>query len=317
MFGYRSCRQQFAQDGEHVMSDTGLQLILGPMRVPFLLLAVVCVLLGAATAHYQVGGLDLLYLLLALVGGLAAHIAVNALNEYDDFRSGLDLKTERTPFSGGSGMLPSYPAGQRLVLGTSLTALAVMAGVGLFFILRHGWDLLPLGLAGVLIITTYTPLMTRSALLCLVVPGLGFGVLMVCGTHFVLGGGWSMTALVASLVPTFLVCNLLLINQFPDLAADAAVGRRHLIIVHGIRAGVRTYGLFLILTYLTVIVGVILDILPVWSLLGLLTIPLAVQIQLGLNRYAEDIPRLVPFLGRNVLLVLLTPALTAVGMFVG
>jgi 1,4-dihydroxy-2-naphthoate octaprenyltransferase len=80
---------------------------------------------------------------------------------------------------------------------------------------------------------------------------------------------------------------------------------------------VRTYGLFLILTYLTVIVGVILDILPVWSLLGLLTIPLAIQIQLGLNRYAEDIPRLVPFLGRNVLLVLLTPALTAVGMFVG
>ena len=291
--------------------------IAASMRLPFLVLPPVCVLLGAASLAHDGHPLPWGPLLLTLLGAIAAHVAVNTLNEYHDQRSGLDARTERTPFSGGSGMLPSYPAGQRLVLGAGITALAVTVGVGLFFILRHGWDLLPLGLAGVLIITTYTPLMTRSVLLCLAVPGLGFGVLIVCGTHFVLSGGWSMTALVASLVPTFLVCNLLLINQFPDLAADAAVGRRHLIIVHGVRAGVRTYGLLLILTYLTVIVGVILDILPIWSLLGLLTIPLAAHIQLGLNRYAEDIPRLIPFLGRNVLLVLLTPALTAVGMFVG
>jgi len=91
------------------MSNAGRQLILGPKRIPFLLLALACVLLGIATAHYQGSGLDMLYLLLALVGGLAAHVAVNALNEYDDFRSGLDMKTERTPFSGGSGVLPANP----------------------------------------------------------------------------------------------------------------------------------------------------------------------------------------------------------------
>lgn len=291
--------------------------IAASMRLPFLVLPPVCVLLGTASLVHDGYPLQWGPFLLALLGAVAAHVAVNTLNEYHDQRSGLDARTVRTPFSGGSGMLPSYPTGQGLVLGAGITALGITVGVGLFFILRHGWDLLPLGLAGVLVITTYTPLMTRSVFLCLAAPGLGFGVLMVCGTQFVLGGGWSLTALVASLVPTFLVSNLLLINQFPDLAADAAVGRRHLIIVHGVRPGVRTFGLLLILTYLTVIVGVVLDILPAWSLLGMLTIPLAIRVQLGLSRYAEDIPRLVPYLGQNVLLVLLMPALTAVGMFVG
>ena len=51
--------------------------------------------------------MPLLPLILALAGGLLAHISVNALNEYLDFTSGLDLTTLRTPFSGGSGTLPA------------------------------------------------------------------------------------------------------------------------------------------------------------------------------------------------------------------
>ncbi len=138
------------------MSNPGPQLILGPMRVPFLLLAVVCVLLGVATAFYQTGDLDVRYLLLALVGGLGAHIAVNALNEYDDFRSGLDQKTERTPFSGGSGVLPANPDKARYGLVIGLVAVAVTVAIGVFFMIVHGWLILPLGLMGLLVVVTRT-----------------------------------------------------------------------------------------------------------------------------------------------------------------
>ena len=140
---------------------------------------------------------------------------------------------------------------------------------------------------------------------------------MVIGTHLALCGQWDATPAIASLVPFFLVSNLLLINQFPDLEADRKAGRRHLIIVHGLPAGIRIYGLFLLLTYASVIAGVLLGYLPIWCLLGLLTTPLAVRIYGGLRKYPEDMPQLIPFLGQNVLLTLVTPVLVAAGLVIG
>ena len=80
-----------------------MKTILGPMRLPFLILTPACVFLGVATAYRTNGSVDLFNVLLALLGALAAHISVNSFNEYSDFKSGLDEKTSRTPFSGGSG----------------------------------------------------------------------------------------------------------------------------------------------------------------------------------------------------------------------
>lgn len=291
--------------------------VFSSIRAPFLTLPPVCVLTGLASSYWTGQPLNVGHLLLVLLGALSAHIAVNALNEYHDFRSGLDFQTRRTPFSGGSGSLPAQPGASRLVLTVGLSAMALTAGIGVFFLMRHGLAILPLGIAGLVIIGIYTTVMTRSAFWCLVAPGLGFGPFMVIGTHLALGGQWSPTPVFASLVLFFLVSNLLLINQFPDLEADRQAGRRHLIIVHGVSAGVRVYGLFLILTYVSVIVGVALGYLPAWSLLGLLTIPLAIRVYGGLRKYAEDIPQLVPFLGQNVLLCQVTPVLVAVGMFIG
>jgi len=91
-------------------SPTAPQALLGPMRLPFLILTPACVLLGIGAAFYQSGRVDLLQVVIVLIGALAAHISVNALNEYFDFRSGLDLRTQRTPFSGGSGTLAAQPA---------------------------------------------------------------------------------------------------------------------------------------------------------------------------------------------------------------
>ena len=56
---------------------------------------------------------------LIVIGAVSAHISVNMLNEYFDFKSGLDLKTEITAFSGGSGALPDNPemAGTILIIG--------------------------------------------------------------------------------------------------------------------------------------------------------------------------------------------------------
>lgn len=291
--------------------------LLGTMRPPFLLLAPACVVVGIGTAYWQSGALHWGQVLLVLVGGLAAHITVNVFNEYFDFKSGLDAQTQRTPFSGGSGTLQAVPNLARATLVLACSALAITALVGLYFTWLRGWQLLPLGLLGLLLLVTYTIWWVNNPILCLLAPGLGFGVLMVMGTHFALTGAYSWTSFLASLTPTFLVSNLLLLNQFPDVEADRGIGRRHFPITIGRQASSSLYGLFLLLTYLSILAGVILGLLPPFCLLALLTAIIAWRAYQISRQSAEQIPALLPAMGMNVLINLATPLLLALGLFLG
>ncbi len=216
--------------------------VLGPMRVPFLILTPACVLLGFATAVWTTGEVQLLNFILALIGAVSAHISVNAFNEYFDYKSGLDEKTERTPFSGGSGTLQAKPGAVKTALITSWASFFITTCIGIYFLTSQGLGLLPLGLLGLLIIYSYTVFLVYNPLLCLLAPGLGFGPLMVVGTYYVCAGSYSWTAVVVSLVPFFLVSNLLLLNQFPDVKADQSVGRRHFPILIGKKKSSIIYG---------------------------------------------------------------------------
>jgi 1,4-dihydroxy-2-naphthoate octaprenyltransferase len=289
-----------------------LKVWLGPLRVDFLYLDVACVMLGAAAAVWTHGRINILYLILAFIGAVCAHISVNALNEYLDFKSGLDLQSEPTPFSGGSGTLRDRPELAPFALGVAVVCLAVTALIGLFFLFARGWLILPLGLLGLLVITSW---ITHNPLISLIVTGLGFGLLMVTGTYYVLTGEVTWTALFAALPPFFLGNDLLLLNQFPDVEVDQAVGRRNLPILIGKRRSSIIYGLFLLATYLSMVIGVWLGYLPVASLLGLLTLPLAVMASIGAYRFAEDLPKLLKYMGFNVLLNIATPILMAIGLF--
>lgn len=294
-----------------------MKTILGPMRLPFLILTPACVLLGVATAYKTNGSFDLLNALLALTGALAAHISVNAFNEYSDFKSGLDAKTERTPFSGGSGTLPANPSKANRALWVAVVSLIIILGTGIYFIAIWGWAILPLGILGILVILSYTPVLTRFPLLCLIAPGLGFGPFMVMGTDFVLTGNYSMMAFLASLVPFFLVSNLLLLNQFPDIEADKSVGRKHFPIVLGRQGSSYLFLVFLILNYLVIIFAVSDNFLPKSSLLGLFTLLLSVPLIIGVFRNADHIKKLIPFMALNVLVNILTPVLVGIGLFLG
>ena len=289
--------------------------IVGPMRPNFLLLPPACLALGLAVTHWRGFALDWPRFFLVLTGAVAAHVAVNALNEYADFRSGLDLLTTKTPFSGGTGTLPALPDKAHLALVVGLAALGVTAAVGLYFLFLRGWLLLPLGLVGMLSIVLYTPCLTRHWLLCLFAPGLGFGPLMIMGTEFCLTGSYSWAGLAASLTPFFLVSNLLLLNQFPDREPDRAVGRNHLIIRTSPQQGVAVYGLLLLGSFLVPVVGWLLGILPAGALLALLVAPLALRTFRDVRRGFNDLSLLLPSLTRNVVLNLATPVLMALGIY--
>lgn len=290
--------------------------LVGPMRLPFVILAPVCVLVGMGAAYWTTGHINWLYFILTLVAGIAAHISVNAFNEYFDFKTGLDALTKRTPFSGGSGTLQDRPELEQGALTIAWTALGITAVVGVYFTYIWGWQAVPLGILGLLLLYGYTAWMVYNPILCLLAPGFGFGPLMVLSTCFALTGTYSWQAFVASLVPFFLVSDLLLLNQFPDLEADRSSGRRHYPILLGRTLSGYIYIAFLLAAYLVIALGVVFGFLPRFSLLGLLTLVLAVQVIRNLLANSDDVPALIPSLGQNVLINLLTPALLAVGFFV-
>ncbi len=294
-----------------------LKAFFGPMKPAFLILTPACVLLGTGTAAWTSSEpVSFVYFLLVLVGATSAHISVNAFNEYYDFKSGLDLVTQRTPFSGGSGTLPKRPDMAGTALATAWVTLGITAAIGLYFVVVRGLRLLPLGVLGLVIVVAYTNWGTRRPLVCLVMPGLGFGPLMVMGTDFVLTGQYSWTAFIASLVPFFLVNDLLLLNQFPDFEADRSVGRNHLLIVAGKRKGSYVYIAMLILAYLVIGFGVYARQMPPATLVSFLTAAIALPLIRGVWKYSEDSERLLPYLGMNVAVNILTPVLMAAGMLI-
>lgn len=290
--------------------------LFGPMRPPFLVLAPACVLVGLSSAYLQTGRINWLYFVLALIAGISAHISVNAFNEYSDYKTGVDAHTQRTPFSGGSGTLQAHPELARSTFVMASGSLAVTGLIGLYFLYVWGWKALPLGIVGLALLYTYTAWMVYQPVLCLIAPGLGFGPLMVLSTHFALTGSFTWQALIASLVPFFLVSNLLLLNQFPDVEADRSAGRLHFPILLGRTTSAYIYIAFLIAAYMVVVMGVSFGLLPPFSLLALLTIVFAVQIVKNLLANSENVPALIPAMGQNVIINLLTPILLAIGMFI-
>ncbi len=294
-----------------------LKQLSGTMRLPFVILAPACALVGLGTAYLQTGHINWFYFGLTVIAAVSAHISVNAFNEYFDYKTEVDARTQRTPFSGGSGTLQAHPELAKATLILSWTTLTIVGLIGLYFCSVWGWRALPLGFVGLVLLYGYTAWMVYQPVLCLIAPGLGFGPLMVLSTHFALTGTITVESFVASLVPFFLVSNLLLLNQFPDVEADRSAGRKHFPILVGRTVSGYIYITFLIAAYLIIVLGVAFRFLPRFSLLALLTLVFAVQITRNVLANSENVPALIPAMGQNVIVNLLTPVLLAIGLFIG
>lgn len=291
--------------------------LLRAARPNFLLLALLCAALGIVLTGRQLPAMQGAHLMLVLLGAVLAHAAVNLLNEYQDFRSGLDLLTQRTPFSGGSGALPENPEAAPRVLVASLVSIAAVVLIGLYFLWLRGLPIVVLGAAGLLLVIGYTRWITRWSWLCLLAPGLGFGPIMILGTQLALGGRPDTATVVVALVVMLLVSELLLINQIPDVSADRRVGRRHLPIVLGLQRAAWIVAILLLAAYLLLGSALLLGLLPLASGLAWLTFPAALWVSWRLSQVFDRPEQLSQVLGVNVATLLATLALLVLGLWLG
>lgn len=282
--------------------------VLKVARANFLLLPVALVAVGAGAA-FREGRFSWSATLLALVGLVALHVAVNAFNEASDFQTGIDLVTRRTPFSGGSGALPAGEATPGLALALAWGGFLVGCGVGVYFFSRVGWALVPIAVLGAVAVLFYTPHLARLGVGELFA-GLGLGFLPVLGVSLVQGGVPGPTSWWGAVPAAFMTFNLLLLNEFPDEEADRKGGRRHLVILLGRRAASRVYALAVVAVPVAVALAVLFGAFPSAALLAVL--PTAFTIP-GL-RWAFANPEAdppLPALGGNVAWNLLTNVLLA------
>lgn len=237
--------------------------------------SMVPVFLGAALVPYlqETGRWELLPLI--AVASLLIHAATNLINEYFDYRKGVD----RPDTYGGSRVLVESLLSPKKVLLGGFILFAVTAAIGLVFIAVHGWPILLLGLVGILGGFFYTAVPVGYKYL-----GLGdlsvfllMGPLMVIGSFYVLTGSWQNEVLLISLPVGFLVAAILSANNLRDMKHDIQAGITSTAILLGRRAARFEYSLLVAAAYMTTFAMVAFGVLPVWSLLTLLTILPAIK----------------------------------------
>jgi 1,4-dihydroxy-2-naphthoate octaprenyltransferase len=280
-------------------------------RFQFLPLTIILVSLGTAIASYE-GYFHFSHFLLAMFGSILVHMTVNVINDYHDYVDGIDLNTQRTPFSGGSGVLPLNLLKPRQAFWFGTICLLMAMVIGFYFVMVKGWALFPLLLLAGFAAYFYNVYLSRW-FMGEIFAGVGFGPLLVMGSYYAQTGRYSWETLVASLAPGILTSNLLFLNEFPDWEADRKGGRRHFVISLGKKDASYLFVILLTVSYLCIIVGVLTKMMPVLTLIGLGTIGFGWKAARGALKYYDNTDKLVPVLGANVITILGTQALLAIG----
>jgi 1,4-dihydroxy-2-naphthoate octaprenyltransferase len=247
-----------------------------------------------------------------MIGSLLVHMTVNVINDYHDFVDEIDLNTQRTPFSGGSGVLPLNLLKPKQAFWFGTICLLIAMVIGFYFVMVKGWLLFPLLLLAGFSAYFYNVYLSKW-FMGEIFAGLGFGPLLVLGSYYVQSGRYSWETLIASLAPGILTTNLLFLNEFPDWEADRKGGRKHFVISLGKKDASYLFVVFLIASYLCIIAGVLTKMMPALTLIGLGTIGFGWRAAKGALEYYDNTEKLVPILGANVITILGTQALLVVG----
>jgi len=293
-----------------------LKIWIRELRVPFLTASIVPVILGTLVALIKTGNIDFLYFILTLVGVCLLHAGTNVANDYFDYKGGTDNINREfiTPFSGGSRVIQQGLMSPREVLVEAMILFGLGALVGLYLTFTRGITVLYLGAIGMVSGFFYTapPFKFASKGIGELLVGLNFGVLVVLGSYYVQTKSIAIEPLLASLPVSFLITAVLWINEFPDYKADRETGKLTLVVRLGRGKAVNFYRILMYLPYTVILVFILLGYLPLFFLIGLLTLPKAKTAVNIAKRFYEDPQNLAPANGLTIAIHLQTGILLSI-----
>lgn len=247
----------------------------------------ISVSVGSALASLD-GGFSWALYLFTLLNMILLHAATNLLNDYYDVSNGVDSQDVSTaqyrphPLLEGKLKSVHVRSGAYLLYGIVFLS-------GFYLAATRGWIILLIGLIGFLASITYTSLPFKYKY-----KGLGelsvflmWGPLIVEGSYFVQRQVFSLDAFFVSLPFGALVALVLLVNNLRDVKHDQRNGIRTLPLLIGSNNGVRLYVGLVVMAYLSVFWMSVSGPLRLWSLLVMLSLPLAYRL---LKQLLKKIP---------------------------
>jgi 1,4-dihydroxy-2-naphthoate polyprenyltransferase len=312
---------------EQVSAETGRQvrpklafgwLFMRATRLPFLTATFVPVLLGIAVAAWA-NGFNWWVALLTVIGGACIHLGLNVANDVFDTTSGADAaNVNPTQFSGGSRVVHYGLMSLRTITLMSIGFYAVGIGIGLILAATRGWDLLWLGVAGVILSVFYTapPFKLVHRGLGEIVVALGFGPIMTLGAYYVQAQEYGLEPLLASLPVGILIALVLYVNEVPDRPADAAAGKRTLPVRLSKETIVNAYAAAVAVAFGLIVVFAVAGWIVRPAIIAVAAAPLAVPVYRALRDHYEEPYTLMPAMAKNIQLHLATGVLLILGYLI-
>ena len=284
------------------------------IRVRFLVASIIAVSVGLAITWWHTGNISIFDAILTMCGVLALHASVDLLNDYWDFKRGIDTTTHRTKMSGGSGVLPEGLLKPAQVYAAGIAFLIIGTAIGIYFIATDGIVIGIILAFAVISIYFYSTKIVDWGLAEVFVAIKGSMIVM--GTYFVQTSQITESTVLAGIVIGVLSSLVLFITSFPDHDADKAKGRKTLVISLGMQKACSILWIFPAITYGITIIAVVFEIFPVFCLIILSTVPLIIKSGYRLKQNYDKLTNLIPVMSSTLYFSRITGALLVVGFLV-
>ena len=285
------------------------------IRIRFLLASVIAVSVGLALNWWQNSTIEPFDALLTFAGVMALHASVDLLNDFWDFKRGIDTKTPKTKMSGGTGVLPEGLLKPSSVYRAGIAFLVIGSAIGAYFVITDGIIIAVILGFAILSIYFYSTKIVDSGL------GEFFvavkGSMIVLGTFFIQSGQITIESILAGIVVGSLSSLVLFIASFPDHDADKSKGRKTLVIAVGKQKATKLFWIFPFVSYAAIIIGVSLNLFPVITLITFLSLPLVVKSGFGLKKTFDSVEKLVPYMSSTLMFSRITGALFVLSFIIG
>jgi 1,4-dihydroxy-2-naphthoate octaprenyltransferase len=287
-------------------------------RAPFFVAVIMPSLMGGAVAFYH-GSFDIFLFLVVVLGMVLANAGTNFINDYFDFKSGADVRNKnRTPFSGGSPFLPNATLKPENVLYVALSCFAIAFSIAIYLAMKVGYIVLVIAGIGGFIGYFYTapPFKLGYWGIGEFATGLALGPLTVIGVYYVMTSTITVESIIVSIPIGVLVATILYVNEIPDYEADKSAGKRHLVVILGKAKAVKLLPILFLLVYSSIIFGVVFKIMPVWTLIALVTFPVAINIIKIANGNYNSTARYIPAQAKTIAVHSITGILIIAGYLI-
>ena len=268
------------------------------IRLKFILASLIASAIGISFALMRYSSFDLNSALLTLTGVFSLHASIDLFNDYWDYKRGIDKANKRTKFSGGSGVIPENILSPSVVYRAAILFLIIGIAIGAYFVILRGPVIALLLAFAVLSILLYSSKIVNFGLAELFVAIKA--ALIVIGSYYIQTSDFGFPVVFIGAIIGLLSSSVLLINSFPDYTADRLGGRRTLVIMFGKRRSCKIFSAMVVTVYVMIMIGIFSNILNVFSILCLVSVPFSTRAINELNKHYEESETLIPAMASTI-----------------